>query len=62
MLSEKQISRLSHYRRLLKTMEAQGLVFIFSHQLASMAHVTAAQVRRVTVQRAAGDRGEAVLP
>ncbi|HQF88377.1 MAG TPA: redox-sensing transcriptional repressor Rex [Acidobacteriota bacterium] len=46
MLSEKQISRLSHYRRLLKKMEEQGLVFVFSHQLASMAHVTAAQVRR----------------
>ena len=46
MLSEKQVSRLSQYRRHLKDMEARGTRFIFSHQLAAMAHVTAAQVRR----------------
>ena len=42
----KTLERLVLYRHLLKDTLAQGIQFIFSHQLAAMAHNTAAQVRR----------------
>ena len=46
MISERTIGRLSVYRRLLNTLAETGEVYIYSHQLGSMAGSTAAQVRR----------------
>ena len=45
-ISDKTIGRLSLYRRLLNVLQAEGIRNIFSHQLATMAGCTAAQVRR----------------
>lgn len=44
--SSRTIGRLSLYRRLLGEMLAEGIAHVFSHQLAALAGVTAAQVRR----------------
>jgi redox-sensing transcriptional repressor len=44
--SVKSIGRLSLYRRLLNTLAADNITNVFSHELAAMAKVTAAQVRR----------------
>lgn len=44
--SDKTIGRLSLYRRLLNRLQSEGAGNTFSHQLASLAGVTAAQVRR----------------
>ncbi len=46
MISDKTIGRLSLYRRLLNGLEQSGQATVFSHEVASMAGVTAAQVRR----------------
>jgi redox-sensing transcriptional repressor len=46
MVSNKIIARLSQYRRLLHNLRENGLTNIYSHELASMVGVTAAQVRR----------------
>ena len=46
MIPDKTIGRLSLYRRLLNRLLAEGVKNIYSHQLAAMAGVTAAQVRR----------------
>ncbi len=46
MIPDKTIGRLSLYRRLINRLLAEGVKNIYSHQLASMAGVTAAQVRR----------------
>jgi redox-sensing transcriptional repressor len=46
MTSDKTIGRLSLYRRLLHGLMADGVANTFSHQLAHMAGVTPAQVRR----------------
>ena len=46
MTSDKTIGRLSLYRRLLSGLLSDGVANTFSHQLASLAGVTAAQVRR----------------
>lgn len=46
MVSDKIIARLSLYRRLLKVLEGEGVRSVFSHQLATMAGGTAAQLRR----------------
>jgi redox-sensing transcriptional repressor len=45
-VSERTIGRLSLYRRLLDEMRAGGVMYAYSHQLAAMAAVSAAQVRR----------------
>jgi len=45
-VSERTIGRLSLYRRLLRTLEADGVRHVFSHQLAGMAGCTGAQLRR----------------
>jgi len=45
-LPEKTIERLSEYRRILLDCLAQGQTHIFSHELASLNHITAVQVRR----------------
>lgn len=45
-LSEKTVARLSLYRRLLAGVSEEGIRNVYSHQLATMAGVTAAQVRR----------------
>ncbi len=45
-VSEKTISRLCVYRRLLTTLEQQETASVFSHELASMLGSTAAQVRQ----------------
>jgi redox-sensing transcriptional repressor len=45
-ISEKTIGRLSLYRRILNDLLAQSIANIYSHQLATMAGGTAAQVRR----------------
>jgi redox-sensing transcriptional repressor len=45
-VSQKTIGRLSLYRRLLQSLSAKGVKNIYSHQMASIAGVTAAQVRR----------------
>jgi redox-sensing transcriptional repressor len=45
-ISDKVIGRLGVYRRLLMAAAAEGAEFIYSHDLASRAKVTAAQVRR----------------
>jgi redox-sensing transcriptional repressor len=45
-VSDKTIGRLSLYRRLLNGLLADGVSHVFSHQLATMAGGTAAQVRR----------------
>lgn len=44
--SGKTIERLSMYRRLLQTVGASGQISIYSHDIAELADVTAAQVRR----------------
>jgi redox-sensing transcriptional repressor len=44
--SERTIGRLSLYRRLLKELQMASMNNVYSHQLANMAGVTAAQVRR----------------
>lgn len=46
MVSDKTVARLSLYRRLLSDLLNQGIRNVYSHQLASAAGVTAAQVRR----------------
>jgi len=46
MRSERTIGRLSLYRRLLRELESAGVNNIYSQELARMAGVTAAQVRR----------------
>ena len=46
MIPEKTIGRLSLYRRLLNRLLAEGTQNVYSHQIAVMAGVTAAQVRR----------------
>jgi len=46
MIPERTVARLSRYRRLLLELEKQGSSSVFSHQLATLAGVTAAQVRR----------------
>ncbi len=43
---EKVVGRMSLYRRLLSNLKAEGVRSIFSHELATMAGGTAAQVRR----------------
>jgi len=45
-VSRKTVSRMSRYRRLLQTLQADGVESIYSHQLARHAVVSAAQVRR----------------
>ncbi len=45
-VSEKNLGRLSLYRRLLNRLQAEGIRNIYSHELARMAGGTAAQVRR----------------
>ena len=45
-VSPRTIGRLSLYRRLVTLLQAQGMKNVYSHQLASMAGSTAAQVRR----------------
>lgn len=45
-VSDKTVARLSLYRRLLSDLLNQGIRNVYSHQLASAAGVTAAQVRR----------------
>ncbi len=45
-VSRKTVYRLSLYRRLLDSLRASGVTNIYSHQLAHMAGVSAAQVRR----------------
>jgi len=46
MISEKTISRLTSYQTLLRQQQAVGTTQLFSHQLAELARVTPAQVRR----------------
>ncbi len=46
MVSRKTVSRMSRYRRLLRTLQAEGVESIYSHELARHAVVSAAQVRR----------------
>ncbi len=46
MISERTVSRLTNYQALLRQLENQGTVNVFSHQLAELAGVTPAQVRR----------------
>jgi redox-sensing transcriptional repressor len=46
MISNRNIGRLSLYRRLLNVLQAEGIRNIYSHQLATLAGCTAAQVRR----------------
>jgi redox-sensing transcriptional repressor len=46
MVSEKTVERVSLYRRLLNGLLAEGVENVYSHELASMASGTAAQVRR----------------
>jgi len=46
MIPDKTIGRLSLYRRLLNRLCGEGVSNVYSHQLAAMAGVTAAQVRR----------------
>jgi len=46
MTSDKTIGRLSLYRRMLNGLMAEGVANTFSHQLANLAGVTPAQVRR----------------
>jgi redox-sensing transcriptional repressor len=45
-VSRKTVSRMSRYRRLLQSLQADGVESIYSHQLARHAVVSAAQVRR----------------
>lgn len=45
-VSAKIVGRLSLYRRILTTVQGQGIRNLYSHELASLAGVTAAQVRR----------------
>ena len=46
MISDKTVARLSIYRRVLQSMQDEGQEHVFSHELASKAGCTAAQVRR----------------
>ncbi len=45
-LPEATVARLIGYRRLLDRLQPEGRVRVFSHELAAMLHLTAAQVRR----------------
>lgn len=45
-LPHKTIERLSQYRRALLLVDAQGKSHIFSHEIATIQHITAVQVRR----------------
>ena len=45
-LPERTVARLSEYRRILLDCLAKGQTHIFSHELASLNHITAVQVRR----------------
>ncbi|HRR93585.1 MAG TPA: redox-sensing transcriptional repressor Rex [Bacteroidales bacterium] len=45
-LPGKTVERLSEYRRVLLTLISQGKNYIYSHELASLLHITAVQVRR----------------
>jgi redox-sensing transcriptional repressor len=45
-LRHKTVARLSIYRRVLKRLAAEGVTYVFSHELANLAGGTAAQVRR----------------
>jgi redox-sensing transcriptional repressor len=45
-IPDKTIGRLSLYRRLLNRLHSEGTRFVYSHQLAALARVTPAQVRR----------------
>ena len=46
MISARSIGRLSLYRRLLNVLQAEGTRNVYSHQMATLAGCTAAQVRR----------------
>ncbi len=46
MISQRTIGRLSQYRRRVRDLLAEGQRYVFSHELAALAGVTAAQVRR----------------
>ncbi|MFW6155118.1 MAG: redox-sensing transcriptional repressor Rex [Planctomycetota bacterium] len=46
MISQRVIGRLSQYRREVQDLLAEGQMYVFSHELADLAGVTAAQVRR----------------
>lgn len=46
MLPEKTIERLSMYRRVLTAHQEKGNGFIYSHELASILHLTSVQIRR----------------
>ncbi len=46
MLPEKTIERLSMYRRVLTAHQEKGNDFIYSHELASILHLTSVQIRR----------------
>jgi len=46
MVSSNSVARLGLYRRLLEELRKGGVQYIFSHQLAPLSNVTAAQVRR----------------
>ncbi len=50
MLSDNVVARLSLYRRLLRVLTSRGVQYVFSHEMAVMARVTAAQVRRDVMQ------------
>ncbi len=49
-IAPKTVGRLSLYRRLLSAMEKQGKLQVYSHQIAAMAGLTPAQVRRDLMQ------------
>lgn len=46
MFSDNVVRRLSSYRRLLRVLASRGTRHVYSHELAALARVTAAQVRR----------------
>lgn len=46
LLAEKAVERLSLYRRILMTMQDQGKLNVFSHELATLSSASSAQVRR----------------
>lgn len=50
MFPDNVVGRLSLYRRLLRVLVNRGVRYVFSHDLAAMARVTAAQVRRDVMQ------------
>jgi redox-sensing transcriptional repressor len=45
-ISDKTVGRLSRYRRILYGLQAEGVASVYSHQLAELSGVSAAQVRR----------------